>query len=122
LWAGYGDGCSCTARAYAPASFSASPSAPPPPPEVPADDACSTIEAVWTPAILHLTNETPSPVELYWHAYDCKERLYTTVAPGQTLDQATYVGNTWRVRRPKAGMLLRSIAMAADANVVITDP
>jgi hypothetical protein len=65
----------------------------------PLNDKLGCTPNVKTDAItLTFVNYTSRPVGVYWSGFDCTEKLYQQLAPGQSFDQPTYLGHVWFVR------------------------
>lgn len=76
-------------------------------------------EALTTVLFLNLSSQA---VDIYWVNYDCQEQYYTTLQPGITYRQGSYVGHAWRVRDANGGLMVETIAAGAlPYTVPITD-
>lgn len=49
-------------------------------------------------ATYSVTNSGTVDVELYWINFEGNEQLFHTIRPGQSIDQSTFFGHTWRIR------------------------
>jgi VHL beta domain len=58
---------------------------------------CSTNGGAAT-SITFKNNDRTRSMVTYWVDTACTERKYTTITPGQSYTQATYVGHPWRIR------------------------
>ena len=67
---------------------------------------CSERAAGDIASVVAFSNTRAAPVDLYWVAADCQQTFYATVQPGQSVDQATYVGDVWQIRLADGTMIL----------------
>lgn len=62
------------------------------------------------PASLLFENRSgASTYNIYWVNYGCVEVYYLTVAPGQSMEQSTFVGHVWRARDASSSALDREV-------------
>lgn len=63
------------------------------------------------PATLVLVDDCAlEAVELAWVDFDCHERSYARLGPGEVVRQRTFAGHRWRVRWSRTGQLLQEFA------------
>ncbi|MBN8611350.1 MAG: hypothetical protein J0L92_12225 [Deltaproteobacteria bacterium] len=65
------------------------------------------------------TNTCATPIEMQWVDFTCERRPYTTLAPGQTRTQQTFVGHVWRAEDPMGRVLFERPADAAEAHWIL---
>jgi len=59
---------------------------------------------------MRVTNTTAGPVTSFWVDFDCTERRYQVIEPGDTTDQMTFVDHVWRFRTAQ-GALVRQLVV-----------
>jgi hypothetical protein len=80
-------------------------------------DSCSVS---WnTTTTLKIENNHDKYIDVYWMNYQCKEQLYSTVPPGGTLIQPTFVSHPWRIRENGSGKILKQVTPTTSATKVI---
>ena len=52
---------------------------------------------------------TTLSVKTYWVDYQCTEKYYQTLKPGDSYLQQTYVTHPWRIRDAASGKLLKDV-------------
>jgi hypothetical protein len=93
---------------------------PSPPPDVPPGGSprrCTTEGGA--SMTLAWTNTCAAPIEMLWVDFTCERRPYTTLAPGQTRTQQTFVGHVWRAEDPSGRVLFERPADAAEAHWIL---
>jgi len=92
---------------YAPerADGGLTPCTPAPVPDVPGP--CSPRGEAPAATVVLVDDCALEPVELFWVDFDCHERSYARVGPGELARQATFAGHRWRVRWSRTGQLLQ---------------
>ncbi|MBN1204697.1 MAG: hypothetical protein JXB05_07210 [Myxococcaceae bacterium] len=85
-----------------------------------ADPGCSRDEGgrVWLRFVNGYTDVT---VQYFWVDRQCQEHLYGTLPPGKAVDQDSYAGHLWRVRRQEDGALLREHRAEASSERVVVE-
>jgi hypothetical protein len=75
------------------------------------------------PATIRFVNERTRGVSVvFWVDYDCQERLYHRLEPGETWTQETYAAHPWRVRDEGGALLLDFAPDGQDNTVYISVP
>ncbi len=73
-------------------------------------------------ATLTFVNRTNRTVDVYWIDYECKEQLWFTLAPGQRINQDTFVTHVWLVRDTRSDdELIRIVSTEPSETVEIRD-
>ena len=80
-------------------------------------DSCSVS---WnTKTTLKFENNHDKYIDIYWMDYQCKEKLYSTVRPGGTIVQPTFVSHPWRIRENGTGKILKQVTPTTSETQVI---
>lgn len=57
-------------------------------------------------ALLRIRNDRATGVVVFWVDFDCREKLYKRLQPGESATQSTFDAHPWRVRDAASGALL----------------
>jgi len=78
---------------------------------------CST---AWSStANLKIHNNHSQKVDLYWVDYQCNEVKYTTINPGYTVVQPSFITHPWRIRESGSGKLLKQVTLNKAGTTVV---
>lgn len=71
-------------------------------------------------ANLRIYNNSDKYVDLYWVNYQCQEIKYTTLNPGTTVLQQSYVTHPWRLRESVSGKLIKQVTLNNTGTTVVS--
>lgn len=72
----------------------------------------------------NIYNNSPSPIDVIWMDYECRERKYFTIEPGWSRSLNSYENGAWRFRDASSGKIVKQVVLRrgpAVANVVMRE-